>query len=77
MLGPPVVPFDQLVWGFGFPYKNRPQKKGYPSSNLSTGGPRMLVKSSLKSSLVVSDWVFAWQFCNQTQIPALLGRGML
>ena len=33
-LGSPVV-----LFGGGFPYKYRLQKKGYPYSNLSTGGP--------------------------------------
>ena len=33
----------RLVWLGGFPYKTRAQKKGYPYSNLSTGGPRGVV----------------------------------
>ena len=38
LLGPPV-PFSPLFGGrFGSPTKNRLQKKGYPYSNLSTGG---------------------------------------
>ena len=36
--------------GGGFPYKNRLQKRGYPSSNLSTGGPRLAIG-------------FIWQLC--------------
>ena len=36
-IGPPVVPFYSF-WG-RVPYQNRLQTKGYPYSNLSTGGP--------------------------------------
>ena len=38
-LGFPVVPFYSVLGG-GFPDSNRLQKKEYPYSNLSTGGPR-------------------------------------
>ena len=38
-LGPPVVPFYPFL-GEGSPTKIDYRKKGYPYSNLSTGGPR-------------------------------------
>ena len=41
ILGPSWVPFCRFFFGGGFPYYNRPHKKRYPYSNLSTGGPRI------------------------------------
>ena len=38
-LRPQVVPFYRFFFGGGFPYEDRLQRKGYPYSNLSTGGP--------------------------------------
>ena len=39
LLGFPVGPFYRFFFGGVFPYYNRLQKKGYPYSDLSTGGP--------------------------------------
>ena len=36
---PRIVPLYRFIFGGGFPYWNRLQKKGYPYSTLSTGGP--------------------------------------
>ena len=46
MLGPPVVPFYHC-FGEGSPAKID-YRKGYPYSNLSTGGPRMAFKGNPK-----------------------------
>ena len=39
------------VFGVGFPYSRRLQKKGYPYSNLSTGGPSQRQKKLLSGDM--------------------------
>ena len=52
LLGPPVLPLFPLFGG-GFPYQNGLQKRGYPYSNLSTGGPSLFLGCDMGLSVFV------------------------
>ena len=53
----PSVPFYRFIFWGGSPYSNRLRKKGYPYSNLSTGGPSCPVgQGSLYSHLGETFW---------------------
>ena len=67
MLGPPVVPFLTPFFGEGSPTKID-YRKGYPYSNLSTGGPSCGCMPSY-----LGQWLLLWCFVGGTH-PSLHAR---